>query len=178
MTKELHHIVPRCMGGSDGPSNLVLISARAHAILSVYQSEHYGRPCIHRRQLKYLPPHLYERGKFWVSKAAEKGGKAKWEKYPDLDKMFHMHNSYRKRFTDELEYSKEQSRRGLLLSENRKRINNGVIEKYISKFDIIPPGWVEGYMSRYVINNGVTNRFIPLTEPIPPGWVKGRVRLK
>jgi hypothetical protein len=80
MTKELHHIVPRCMGGSDDPSNLVLISARAHAILSVYQSEHYGRPCIHRRQLKYLPPHLYERGKFWLREAAKLGAKSRREK--------------------------------------------------------------------------------------------------
>ncbi len=67
---EIHHIVPKCMGGSDTHANLMILSPRAHAIMSVYQSDFYNRPCIHRRQLKYLPEELLERGKYWISKCA------------------------------------------------------------------------------------------------------------
>jgi hypothetical protein len=64
---ETHHIVPRCVGGLDVPENTIELSARAHAIISVLQSDHYNRPCVHRRQIKYLPPELLERGKYWLS---------------------------------------------------------------------------------------------------------------
>ncbi len=68
---EIHHIVPKCMGGSNSRSNMIILSAQAHAIMSVYQSDFYDRPCIHRRQLKFLPPELLERGKYWISQCAK-----------------------------------------------------------------------------------------------------------
>ena len=74
---ELHHIVPRCMGGSDDRNNMVLLSPVAHAILSVYQSEFYQRPCIHRRQIKYLPLELIELGQKWVSINARRANAAR-----------------------------------------------------------------------------------------------------
>ena len=64
---EEHHIVPKCMGGEDTPDNIIKLSARAHAIISILQSDFYDRPCVHRRQIKYLPPELKERGKYWMS---------------------------------------------------------------------------------------------------------------
>jgi hypothetical protein len=68
---EIHHIVPKCMGGEDSRSNLVILSPTAHAIISIYQSEFYGRPCFHRRQLKFLPPELWEKGEYWISQNAK-----------------------------------------------------------------------------------------------------------
>ena len=64
---EIHHIVPKCVGGLDVPENTIKLSARAHAIISVLQSDFYDRPCIHRRQVKYLPPELKDRAKYWMS---------------------------------------------------------------------------------------------------------------
>jgi len=69
---ELHHIVPRCEGGPDTRDNMIILSPVAHAIISVYQSEFYQRPCIHRRQVKHLPPELKELGEKWVSENAKR----------------------------------------------------------------------------------------------------------
>ena len=74
---EVHHIVPKCMGGSSSRSNLIILSSQAHAIMSVLQSDFYGRPCIHRRQLKYLPPELQERGEYWISRHAKAANAAR-----------------------------------------------------------------------------------------------------
>jgi hypothetical protein len=49
----------------------------AHAIISVYQSEYYMRPCIHRRQLKHLPPELKELGRKWISINATRANAAR-----------------------------------------------------------------------------------------------------
>jgi hypothetical protein len=56
---------------------MVVLSPVAHAIISVYQSEFYQRPCIHRRQIKHLPPELVELGKKWVSINARKANAAR-----------------------------------------------------------------------------------------------------
>jgi hypothetical protein len=74
---EIHHIVPKCMGGTDSRSNMIILSPTAHAIISVYQSDFYGRPCFHRRQLKFLPLELQERGKYWVSQHAKAANAAR-----------------------------------------------------------------------------------------------------
>ncbi len=74
---EIHHIVPKCMGGTDTRSNLIILSPRAHAIMSVLQSDFYNRPCIHRRQLKHLPSDLLERGRYWLSQCAKAANAAR-----------------------------------------------------------------------------------------------------
>ena len=74
---EIHHIVPKCMGGTDVRSNLIILSPSAHAIMSVLQSDFYNRPCIHRRQLKYLPLELLERGRHWLSQCAKAANAAR-----------------------------------------------------------------------------------------------------
>ena len=74
---EVHHIVPKCMGGSSSRSNLIILSSQAHAIMSVLQSDFYGRPCIHRRQLKYLPSGLQKRGEYWISQHAKAANAAR-----------------------------------------------------------------------------------------------------
>ena len=56
---------------------MILLSPVAHAIISVYQSEHYQRPCFHRRQLKYLPEELLELGQKWVTENARRANAAR-----------------------------------------------------------------------------------------------------
>lgn len=70
MKREVHHIVPRCEGGTNGSENLIKLSSRAHAILSVYQSEHYQRCCLHPRQVKFLPEELKAIASKWLREAA------------------------------------------------------------------------------------------------------------
>ena len=46
MTTELHHILPRCLGGTDDPSNLVELTyeehKEAHLILHILNRQHQG----------------------------------------------------------------------------------------------------------------------------------------
>jgi hypothetical protein len=74
---ELHHIIPQCVGGQNTRDNVIILSSVAHAIISVYQSEFYQRPCIHRRQIKYLPPGLRDLGKKWISENAKRANAAR-----------------------------------------------------------------------------------------------------
>ena len=68
------------MGGTDDPSNLISLSPRAHAIISVYQSEFYGRPCVHPRQYKYLPEELKPLAKMWFDEARRRSGEVTRQK--------------------------------------------------------------------------------------------------
>lgn len=76
MKKEQHHIIPRCMGGEDTSFNKVGLSPTAHAIISVYQSEHYQFCCLHRRQRKLLPKDLLPLADKWFLEQAKQANEA------------------------------------------------------------------------------------------------------
>ena len=58
--KEAHHILPRCMGGSDLSSNLVDLTAREHFIAHL------------------LLAHIYNNAKLWVAVIMMKGKKGRY----------------------------------------------------------------------------------------------------
>ena len=60
---EEHHIYPKFDRQTD---EVIYLSLNAHADASVYQSEEWGRGCIHRRQHKYVSPHLKNRSSYWL----------------------------------------------------------------------------------------------------------------
>ena len=62
--REKHHIVPKRFKGKE----TILLSPRAHAIITVLQCRHYNYPLLHRRQLKYLPLELLGEAKYWMSR--------------------------------------------------------------------------------------------------------------
>lgn len=62
--RELHHIVPKMFGGTE----LISLSPSAHAIITIYQCQHYDYPLLHRRQVKYLPEELKEEAAYWMSR--------------------------------------------------------------------------------------------------------------
>lgn len=58
--KEAHHILPRCMGGTDLPSNLVNLTAKEHFIAHL------------------LLAHIYNNSKLWVAVIMMKGKKGRY----------------------------------------------------------------------------------------------------
>lgn len=58
--KETHHIVPRCMGGTNLPSNLVDLTAKEHFIAHL------------------LLAHIYNNSKLWVAVIMMKGKKGRY----------------------------------------------------------------------------------------------------
>jgi hypothetical protein len=45
--KENHHIIPRCIGGTDDPTNLVNLTAREHYIAHIFLAKIYGGKLWH-----------------------------------------------------------------------------------------------------------------------------------
>jgi len=69
---ELHHIVPKCLGGNDDPSNLVKLTAREHYIAHVLLAKIHGGTLWHAvnlmgRQKKYSN-RMYEQARLEHSK--------------------------------------------------------------------------------------------------------------
>ncbi len=71
--RENHHIVPRHFGGTE----TVPLSPTAHAIITLYQCEHYDYPLLHGRQLKHLPVELLERANYWMSRRGTNAAKSR-----------------------------------------------------------------------------------------------------
>jgi len=70
--KEAHHIFPKCLGGTDEPSNLVNLTYREHYIAHLLLAKIYGGPLWHAVNLmgrlkKYSNRH-YERSRLEHSK--------------------------------------------------------------------------------------------------------------
>lgn len=61
--REDHHIVPRFFGGTE----TISLSPIAHAIITLYQCEHYNHPFLHGSQLKFIPQELMSLAKKWMS---------------------------------------------------------------------------------------------------------------
>ena len=70
--KESHHIIPKCLGGTDDPANLVNLTAREHFLAHILLAKIYGGTLWHAvnlmgRQKKYTN-RLYERARIEHSK--------------------------------------------------------------------------------------------------------------
>lgn len=86
---EKHHIVPKCMGGNDEPSNLVLLPTRAHFIAHylLYKSYPDNRSLAHAFAMmgvcngyQHRSSRLYEKSKHARSKAMTGLPRPEWVK--------------------------------------------------------------------------------------------------
>jgi hypothetical protein len=182
MRKELHHIVPRCMGGTDDPSNLIELSSRAHAIITLYQCEHYGYCCLHRRQRKLLPTSLRKRADYWFNAQAKMANSAHVKKLEE-------DSSYRERYSQSQseaqkrrykvasEYLRwvEISRKGqplavqaALSDESRNKRKNTFKKTDHQK------GSKNSQFGTMWITDGESNKKIKKDDPIPEGYFPGR----
>lgn len=121
--KESHHIIPRCMGGSDDSSNLVVLTARehyiAHLLLVKIYPKHYGivkaammmSVCSNEKQERCINNRTYGWLKELHSEAMSKSQKGKGN------------SQFGKMWICNLE-----------TKENKK----------IPKYEPIPNGWVKG----------------------------------
>lgn len=182
MTKEKHHIVPKCEGGLDSPDNYIYLSSTAHAIISVYQSEFYNRPCVHPRQYKYLPEELKSKAKVWLDEARRRSGEITRQKaLNDPSYRSKLGEQGRKNFVNlwgnaetyfqMLEHSRASqplAREAARSPEARKKRKETFKEINHQK------GSKNSQFGTMWITNGVTNKKISKESPIPEGYWKGR----
>lgn len=95
VAKESHHIIPKCMGGTDDPSNLVDLTLREHYIAHILLAKIYGGGLWHAvnlmgRKKKYTNRH-YERSRLEHSKLLSEQNK-KTKTKPKEDRHYKCSN--------------------------------------------------------------------------------------
>jgi hypothetical protein len=171
---ERHHILPKSLGGSDDPTNLVVLSGREHwvAHLLLYK--------IHKNSQMLFACNM-------MAMRCEERGIA-YIKSSRLYEAIRIEHSKRiGQWT--AKKGKANSQYGTMWICNIELEEN----KKISKNDIIPEGWIKGrnkwnayarqkekdsrvkLKKPFKITNGIVNRYINFEDqlPIPDGWYKG-----
>lgn len=126
---ETHHIIPRCMGGTDEPSNLVKLTAKAHFVAHHLLHKAYSENrqlayafgmmlCSNDLQERCLTARMYEEARTAISKASQ------GRKRPDLV----LRNKSRTG-------TKMPEERKMRISETLKRrgVNKGIKRPYLSE---------------------------------------------
>jgi hypothetical protein len=152
---EVHHIMPRCLGGTDDPENLTRLTYREHYIVHwILTKMHKDEPKIQYAFLCMLrDPHgnrkltsrmvdtikrNYSEFKKWHSKIENPGRSLK---------------------------SREKAKARMLSNENP-------MKKFPEKNPFLGKSYVIG---RKWYNNGIENKYLFDNEVVPEGFVKGMV---
>jgi hypothetical protein len=119
---ETHHIIPRCLGGTDDISNLVELTPEEHYLVHQLLIRVYpDNPKLIKAAVMMIPMRPSNKLYGWL----------------------------KKRYS--LVKSQEQSGPGNS-QFGTKWITNGIIEKKISKEDTLPEGWLEKRLSSFLKN--------------------------
>lgn len=150
---EIHHILPRCLGGTDDSDNLVKLTYREHYVAhwlltKIYPKEakiHYAFLCMIRdpqgnrrltsRMVKTIKENFREFKK-WHSKI-ENPGRSENSRNVARKRMSSDENPMRK-------YPEKNPFRGKSFVKGRKWYNNGVQNLYLYDTDIVPEGFSPG----------------------------------
>ncbi len=198
---ESHHIIPKCMGGTDAASNLVLLTGREHYIAHLLLAKIYptnakiifaanmmcNRNNRHYEWVKqkfsvYIKQH--NRGYVVTDDARQKMSERR--KNVPLSKMHrlniaeaHKHDivynnvCYRG-------YAELESKTGITSYLYKKYFLNGIdptpyIKNHTHGIRSIDRQKIQPALGKVWINNGEIERY---TKEVPPGWVKGRLKRK
>lgn len=150
---ENHHIIPRCLGGTDDPQNLIKLTAREHflahyLLTKIYPEEHklfYALLCMIR------DPHSNRKYTSRVYELAKK-------QYAKMQSVRQTNNN--------MMWTEEAKKK---TSERMKGDNNPM-----RKFPEKNPGWGTSFVKgKKWYNNGVENLYLSPDETVPEGYVLG-----
>lgn len=195
---EWHHIIPRCLGGSDDESNLVCFYPRehyiSHLLLWKMHPKHFNLMlalcsmagnvnATNMRQFKYNS-RLYEKVKFDYSMALKEyykthDGTIKGKKLAFDTKTQSL--TYVDKNAELPDYIVEASYRWIHNDETNE-------EREICQILPLPEGWSEGrlknlgvsHTGQMMISNPTTKqiKYVDKDTPIPKGWKKGSCNKK
>lgn len=167
--KERHHVIPRCMGGTEDSENLVDLTAREHYV-------------AHKLLWQIYPNHHGVIKAFWMMVNKVQSN--------NQTRSYHV-SSIEYQLIKELNSKIQSERQTNYIKQNGSPfegsfwITNGVLNKKVYNDLDIPYGWYRGRIKygksssekckEYIwIKNGITTKKHHITEPIPIGWVRGR----
>ena len=149
---ELHHIIPRCMGGTDDPINLIQLTAREHflahyLLTKIYPSEHklvYALLCMIR------DPHSKRRYTSRVYEIAKKQF-SKMQRVRQTENNMMWTESAKKKISERMKTNNPMTRfpeknpfKGKSYVIGKKWYNDGIVNLYLNPEDHIPEGFVPG----------------------------------
>ena len=150
---EVHHIIPRCLGGTDDITNLVRLTYREHYIAHWLLTKiHKTEPKIYYAFLCMIrDPH----GKRKLTSRMVQTIKENWKAFQKWNAKVNnaMHSlSAKKKHSDRMKTEANPMKRfpeknpflGKSFVKGRKWYNNGIENKYLFKDEIIPEGFSEG----------------------------------
>lgn len=182
---ERHHIIPKCIGGSDNKNNITILTTRehflVHLLLTKIQTNIYNKNKIdyafwcmcngftskNQKRNYILSSRQYENIKNKISKIRSDNWKDP-EKNPNKSKwmlgkgnpMYGVHR-----------YGKDNPFYNKKHNKHSKKIQSYKISKWYSEND-------NPTKNTIWINNGNINRRITVTNNIPEGFVRGIIRRK
>ncbi len=192
---ENHHIVPKCLGGSDEDINLVMLTAPehyvAHQLLVKLNPTHYGISYAATRMTEFND-RLIRSNKLYgwlrvryvtLLSAFQKERFKDKRNHPCYGKYGKDHPAYGRVVSDEERLATSKRARGQLISEeSRKKLSIALLkafstQEYKDKVSAIRKEAFKGEKNpaygTKMINNGVIRKRIPSGSPLPDGWVWG-----
>lgn len=186
---ENHHIIPKCLGGTNDPQNLIKLTAREHFFAHLLLSKFAG-PKMKIALTWFVNGLNLEKCKKKVSsrliaKIREEANVARshaltGRKFSDEHKdALSVAKKGKPTWNKGLTVEDERVKRNVELATASKRLNpkpawnkgiSGDDYKQHYKTGLTPPSM----MGRIWINNGVEQRKILRTDIIPEGWTRGR----
>ena len=150
---ENHHIIPKCMGGTDDSSNIVRLAAREHFVAHWLLTKIY--PNNHK--LVYS---------LWCMLRDPHGKRVFSSKYYEIAKKSYSKTRREMNKTANPMWTEEARKK---ISESMKGDNNPM-RKYPEKNVFKGKSFVKG---RKWYNNGEENLYLYPDEPVPDGYVRG-----
>jgi len=182
------------LDGGDDESNIIRLSITEHAIAHKMLWEKYGKwqdflaymalsGQISGAEIAHQKRVLANTGKIVTDETREKLRLANIGKIMSKESRERMSKNNRMhRLEERIRHSNimKDSMKGNKNFTNSKRstgmvkINDGKIEKFITKEDSIPLNWQKGRLKRKWITNGIIDKWILDSEEILLGWRLGR----
>lgn len=179
-----HHIIPRHMGGSDDPSNLVELTVEEHAEAHKKLYEQYGKE---EDKIAYLSL-SGQASKPEVMRLASKLGRAKTDKileerYGTNWKIIHAKNAsekgkvrFKELYENDLEFRKkilegQQIGSSAALSDTARKKRKDSFKKISHQQGMRNSNYGKIWISNSKLKSSKTH---PKNEPIPHGWIRGR----
>lgn len=160
---EKHHIIPKCIGGTDELDNIVVLSAKEHFICHMLLTK-----CVSDNKIKYALVMMT------LSNI-----------YHGRYKLNSNSYSYVKKQNSIATTNRLTGKPGA--NANRKRYHNEFGKACFFNIDDVPDGWIPGFSEkakekmrgknkgRIYYHNPITSDVIAILsdDPIPPGYIKG-----
>lgn len=179
--KERHHIVPRCLGGSDDKSNLIDLYAEehylAHKLLALENPDNRG--LVYGWHMMAFPKGNTKRD--YIISAEDYAHLRKMcskhmsENNPALDENGHPPN-YGVPMSDEQKQHLSKVKKGVSRGPDSLETRNKKSEAAKLRYKLRPETFKSGTKNKKCITNGISIKYINLDESLPNGWYYGNCK--